>query len=93
MGEKDPLYGLGDPLPPLHDLFLDKKKTKDPLADLFTDPNSVGKKKDTTDSDDKSGTDVDCTEDDDEDWLTSAPPLDYLERVKVNISLCTNHLV
>ena len=85
MGEKDPLYGLGDPLPPLNDLFLDRKKpakSSDPLGDLFSDPTL--KKTTTTDSDefDKSGTEG--TEDD-EDWMSSAPPLDYLERVKVRL--------
>ena len=91
MGEKDPLYGLGDPLPPLmSDIFLDngkkKNKNKDPLDSLlFSDPMTMAlRKENRTDSDelDKTGTEEEGTEDD-EDWTSSAPPLDYLERVKV----------
>ena len=94
MGEKDPLYGLGDPLAFSSDLFLDngknKNKKKDPFADLlFADPMSTAlKKENKTDSDEfeKTGTEEGGS-DDEEDWMSSAPPLDYLERVKVGYTL------
>lgn len=90
MGEKDPLYGIGDPLAFSSDLFLDngknKNKKKDPFGDLlFADPMSTAlKKENKTDSDEfeKTGTEEGGS-DDEEDWMSSAPPLDYLERVKV----------